>query len=159
MNNVRAYVENLEQSWKGCSRFDAQLAVFWHKGHHYLPGSWQPELKNPVNVHDLEQKRNVFLLSKFCQNKGLRDKICLKFLWKTVVLVDNLHYATAPFCHIQCKIRAGYPPASEEAVSPSRQLQGFKLIVLIKEMTTLQSSYKQKYNTLHIDHIMCYLMF
>ena len=114
--------------------------------------------KNPVNVHDLEQKRNVFLLSKFCQNKGLRDKICLKFLWKTVVLVDNLHYATAPFCHIQCKIRAGYPPASEEAVSPSRQLQGFKLIVLIKEMTTLQSSYKQKYNTLHIDHIMCYLM-
>ena len=51
--------------------------------------------KNPVNIlHDLEQKRNVFLLSKFCQNKGLRDKICLKFLWKRVVLVDIL-----PSCH------------------------------------------------------------
>ena len=71
----------------------------------------------------------------------------------------SLLYVIAPFCHIQCKIRAGYPPASEEAMSPSRQLRDFKLTVLIKEMTTLQNSYKQKYNTLHIDHILCYLMF
>ena len=42
------------------------------------------------NIYALEQKSNVFLLSKFCQNKGSSDKICLKFLWKTVVLVDIL---------------------------------------------------------------------
>ena len=72
----------------------------------------------------------------------------------------SLLYVIAPFCHMQCKIRAGYPPASEEAMSPSRQLRDFKLTVLIKEMAIyVQSSYKQKYNALHIDHNLCYSMF